>query len=154
MLQKTGRWNAMHVRIAWEIFYDQQKQVSEKNSSKLGSSDLLRGPPGSASLSSSRMYSSLSRPPELGPTMIPGPGPANRIESSFLSNHITPSIPGLSRLRYEANSSSTPGTNPAFHHPGITPTTISGPPPGSMFSRDPIPTGLSLPTPLNHDAWR
>lgn len=28
--QKTGRWNAMHVRIAWEIYYHQNKQNSEK----------------------------------------------------------------------------------------------------------------------------
>ncbi|XP_017110854.1 nuclear pore complex protein DDB_G0274915 [Drosophila elegans] len=28
--KKTGRWNAMHVRIAWEIYYHQNKQSSEK----------------------------------------------------------------------------------------------------------------------------
>ncbi|XP_070132401.1 serine-rich adhesin for platelets isoform X4 [Drosophila bipectinata] len=28
--RKTGRWNAMHVRIAWEIYYHQNKQSSEK----------------------------------------------------------------------------------------------------------------------------
>jgi len=28
--QKTGRWNAMHVRIAWEIYYHQNKQSPEK----------------------------------------------------------------------------------------------------------------------------
>ncbi|XP_034489322.1 mucin-3A isoform X2 [Drosophila innubila] len=29
--KKTGRWNAMHVRIAWEIYYHQNKQSSEKS---------------------------------------------------------------------------------------------------------------------------
>ncbi|EDV46940.1 mucin-19 [Drosophila erecta] len=28
--KKTGRWNAMHVRIAWEIYYHQNKQSPEK----------------------------------------------------------------------------------------------------------------------------
>lgn len=32
-LQKTGRWNAMHVRIAWEIYHHQAKQNPEKASS-------------------------------------------------------------------------------------------------------------------------
>ncbi|KAH8238367.1 hypothetical protein KR032_005188, partial [Drosophila birchii] len=29
--KKTGRWNAMHVRIAWEIYYHQNKQSSDKS---------------------------------------------------------------------------------------------------------------------------
>lgn len=31
--QKTGRWNAMHVRIAWEIYHHQAKQNPDKVSS-------------------------------------------------------------------------------------------------------------------------
>ncbi|RZF36684.1 hypothetical protein LSTR_LSTR016222 [Laodelphax striatellus] len=27
--KKTGKWNAMHVRIAWEIYHHQQKQAAE-----------------------------------------------------------------------------------------------------------------------------
>jgi hypothetical protein len=29
LLQKTGKWNAMHVRIAWEIYNHQQKAKAE-----------------------------------------------------------------------------------------------------------------------------
>uniref|UniRef100_A0A1B6C7C7 Uncharacterized protein n=1 Tax=Clastoptera arizonana TaxID=38151 RepID=A0A1B6C7C7_9HEMI len=46
--KKTGKWNAMHVRIAWEIYHHQQKQAAEvKVGVSLGTSnkgDLLRPP--------------------------------------------------------------------------------------------------------------
>ena len=32
MLQKTGKWNAMHVRIAWEIYNHQQKAKTDAKS--------------------------------------------------------------------------------------------------------------------------
>ncbi|XP_017082044.1 serine-rich adhesin for platelets isoform X2 [Drosophila eugracilis] len=37
--KKTGRWNAMHVRIAWEIYYHQNKQSSEKTGFPAASSN-------------------------------------------------------------------------------------------------------------------
>ncbi|XP_016983568.1 mucin-12 [Drosophila rhopaloa] len=37
--KKTGRWNAMHVRIAWEIYYHQNKQSSEKTGFPTASSN-------------------------------------------------------------------------------------------------------------------
>ena len=56
MFQKTGKWNAMHVRIAWEIYNHQQKAKSENkngpptsNSLKPHGFELLnkpQGPPG------------------------------------------------------------------------------------------------------------
>ena len=36
--QKTGKWNAMHVRIAWEIYNHQQKQKSESKEKSTSSS--------------------------------------------------------------------------------------------------------------------
>ena len=33
VLQKTGKWNAMHVRIAWEIYNHQQKAKTDAKSS-------------------------------------------------------------------------------------------------------------------------
>lgn len=50
-LQKTGKWNAMHVRIAWEVYHHQQKEAKGGTIKP----DLLRTPshlfpPGAASL--------------------------------------------------------------------------------------------------------
>ena len=53
--QKTGKWNAMHVRIAWEIYNHQQKQKSDKGGTKSSSK--------SSALSSSLPTSSSSKPP-------------------------------------------------------------------------------------------
>ncbi|XP_068154869.1 LOW QUALITY PROTEIN: mucin-19 [Drosophila tropicalis] len=51
-LMKSGRWNAMHVRIAWEIYYHQNKQNSDKaagcpmpGSSSFGNSSVSGGNP-------------------------------------------------------------------------------------------------------------
>ncbi|PNF16642.1 hypothetical protein B7P43_G06435, partial [Cryptotermes secundus] len=40
---KSGRWNAMHVRIAWEIYHHQQKQQQEAKAGA-GKAELLRPP--------------------------------------------------------------------------------------------------------------
>lgn len=58
LFQKPGKWCAVHVRIAWEIYHHQQKQNSDKGSDSKPSdplrppSHLLQGP-------------SLARPPDL-----------------------------------------------------------------------------------------
>lgn len=160
---KTGRWNAMHVRIAWEIYYHQQKQAPEKPSAKLGSTaDLLQPPSGAAGVGGgpgAPIFPTLPRPPDLGPSMLAGPGPSHRYESSLLGHsHLTPSVPGLTGMRYPGGGApGPPGAPPSaatFHHPGVTPTSIPGPPPGSMFSRESIPTGLTVPQPTPHETWR
>lgn len=47
--QKTGKWNAMHVRIAWEIYNHQQKQKGDKKADNplvpSTSSSLSKAPP-------------------------------------------------------------------------------------------------------------
>ena len=56
-LQKTGKWNAMHVRIAWEIYNHQQKQKgSDKKDNPLvpstsSTSSLAKATPTAASIS-------------------------------------------------------------------------------------------------------
>ena len=42
--QKTGKWNAMHVRIAWEIYNHQQKQKSESKEKSSSSSSVGTSP--------------------------------------------------------------------------------------------------------------
>lgn len=44
--QKTGKWNAMHVRVAWEIYHHQQKSGEAKGSITTAkpTTDLLRPP--------------------------------------------------------------------------------------------------------------
>lgn len=75
--KKTGKWNAMHVRIAWEIYHHQAKQNPDKAASMKTATDMLRPP--------SHMYpptaAGLVRPHDLPssaypPTGLPGrPGP-------------------------------------------------------------------------------
>nr|XP_027233010.1 autism susceptibility gene 2 protein homolog [Penaeus vannamei] len=155
---KTGRWNAMHVRIAWEIYYHQQKQTPEKPGAKLGGPDLLRPPPGPGvgTTAGAPIFPTLPRPPDLGPSILAGPGPSHRFDSPLLGHHLTPSVPGLGGMRYPGGAPPGPSAPPpsGFHHVGVTPTSIPGPPPGSMFSRESLPPGLTVPQPTPHDAWR
>lgn len=74
LFQKTGRWNAMHVRVAWEIYHHQAKQNPEKASSVAGvkPDNMLRPhmypPPASPSV---------PRPHEMTPAPPPGfPNPS------------------------------------------------------------------------------
>ena len=163
----------MHVRVAWEIYYHQQKQAAEKSAtgaSKMsGSGSDLLHPPGvglsHSNPNASSMFSALQRPslpPPPSHSLIPptpgGPPSAHRFESpsmhSASSSHLTPSIPGLGGIRYPGGEQQPPPHGSTFHHPGVTPTAISGPPPGSMFSRESF-SGLSYPTPSTaHDPWR
>jgi hypothetical protein len=47
LFQKSGKWNAMHVRIAWEIYHHQQKQQAEaKAGSVVNTKTELLRPPG------------------------------------------------------------------------------------------------------------
>lgn len=149
----------MHVRVAWEIYYHQQKQAAEKSSvaNKMPGADMLRPPTGLPHSASPSMFSALPRPPNLPPPSMMGgaPGPSHRFESAALmsQSHLSPSIPGLGSIRYPPASHH---MSSSFHPPGVTPTAISGPPPGSMFSREGFTSvGLNYPTPAAaHDPWR
>lgn len=69
--QKTGKWNAMHVRIAWEIYHHQQ-QKQQAADIKPSKSELLTRTP-------SHLFPPSARTPhELSPFSTPHrpPGPA------------------------------------------------------------------------------
>merc|ERR1739842_227956 len=91
-----------------------------------------------------------------------GSGPSH-LPPGLSHASLTPSIPGLAGLRYAAAASGAGGAPPppgpggapsSFHQ--ATPTSMPGHvgAPGSMFSRDGLPPGLSLPMPTSADAWR
>ncbi|KAK9503465.1 hypothetical protein O3M35_010014 [Rhynocoris fuscipes] len=93
---KTGKWNAMHVRVAWEIYHHQQKggiAGDSKVGTLVGKSDLLRppthmfGPPPHA-------YPPAHRAP---PTFDPAPPPTfPPIGGSMFGRYgPTPSFPSL-----------------------------------------------------------
>lgn len=94
--QKTGRWNAMHVRIAWEIYHHQAKQNPDKAPpAGMGAkTDLLR-PPSHSIFSGT---SALPRHPDLTSSAFPASGLPGRptfdpspIPTSFLgtpSSHL------------------------------------------------------------------
>uniref|UniRef100_A0AAR5QAP4 Uncharacterized protein n=1 Tax=Dendroctonus ponderosae TaxID=77166 RepID=A0AAR5QAP4_DENPD len=72
-IMKSGKWNAMHVRVAWEIYHHQQKSGDAKGtlsgiapkSGVPSTADLLRAP---SHLFSPGMH---QRPPELSPYTSP-----------------------------------------------------------------------------------
>ncbi|CAG7720779.1 unnamed protein product [Allacma fusca] len=88
-VMKAGRWNAMHVRIAWEIYQDQQKGGGGENKggnsssspvkssllvSSANSNPIVPPPPTSSGLAADllrqppqHVFAGLSRPPDVGP---------------------------------------------------------------------------------------
>lgn len=97
--QKTGRWNAMHVRIAWEIYYHQNKQNPDKlaaaNSSSVGPGSASNpSTPGAATSSSSASVTptatSISQSMAVSQGLGAGPSP------SIVSSLSMKSSPALS----------------------------------------------------------
>ncbi|XP_059480502.1 autism susceptibility gene 2 protein homolog isoform X2 [Neocloeon triangulifer] len=99
---KTGKWNAMHVRIAWEIHYRQQDKAAEAKSAAIAAgkqlpADLLRPPSGPHHLLGGPLP-----PPSLNPgstafSALQPPGPPHHRPApfepppgSFLSPHMSP----------------------------------------------------------------
>ncbi|KAL7028373.1 hypothetical protein ACKWTF_005815 [Chironomus riparius] len=86
---KTGRWNAMHVRIAWEIYHHQAKQNPEKASSAAGvkPEQMLRPmypPPSSPSVRQHEMTQPPSFPQTAPPSMQGRP--FDPMTANFLSS--------------------------------------------------------------------
>ncbi|KAK9718656.1 Autism susceptibility 2 protein [Popillia japonica] len=123
---KTGKWNAMHVRIAWEIYHHQQKSGEAKSGV---AKDLLRPPTHlfSPSVHPSRPHE-MPFPPSLGPHRPPTYDQPPHHGSLFTAptSHI-------------GRSSISPFTRIA----------TSGPP----FSVSPFASGRDLGLQL-HDPWR
>ncbi|GLH00958.1 Uncharacterized protein GBIM_07203, partial [Gryllus bimaculatus] len=141
---KTGRWNAMHVRIAWEIYHHQQKQQAEAKAGAAKPPDLLRPPnhlfPGG--------LAPPPRPHDLpsfastltahrGPPFDAGPHP-----SSFLNPPTAPHL-GTGVSPFGRYPSTFTGANSAFPSLGATASVF--PPP-----RDMPPLGPLGPV---HDPW-
>ncbi|CAG2162010.1 unnamed protein product, partial [Oppiella nova] len=151
---KSGRWCAMHVRIAWEIYHHQQKQqqmdLSHKSgvpsgtgASKSGSSDLLRPlnhmfslgprtqelPPFSSPL--------MSAAPSRTPFDSPLPSHHNQFGSTPPSPHLSSRTTNFTRFPSFGNFSSL----------GLPP--VAGPPTpsGTLFGPTPISGARDLPIP-------
>ena len=81
--QKTGKWNAMHVRIAWEIYNHQQKQKGDKKADNplvpSTSSSLSKAGPPTASpastIASASSKQSASADVQITGQKRPAPGP-------------------------------------------------------------------------------
>ncbi|XP_052562443.1 proline-rich protein 36 isoform X6 [Culex pipiens pallens] len=136
--KKTGKWNAMHVRIAWEIYHHQAKQNPDKAASMKTASDMLRPP--------SHMYppssGGLVRPHDLPSSAYPPTGMPGRPGNPYESAPLPPSFMGS-----------------AASHLGVSPfgryaSPYGGSPFGGMspFSRE-MQMGSQLPGAL-HDPWR
>ncbi|XP_041451834.1 serine-rich adhesin for platelets [Drosophila obscura] len=98
--KKTGRWNAMHVRIAWEIYYHQNKQSSDKTGCPTGgnnaignlsstnasitASNLITGSGGSIIVSTASTINNVGTASAIGGGIVSaiGPTPSISIKSS------------------------------------------------------------------------
>ncbi|KAL1498210.1 hypothetical protein ABEB36_009046 [Hypothenemus hampei] len=159
-LMKTGKWNAMHVRVAWEIYHHQQKSGDAKGS--LNSMTPKPGVPSTADLlrAPSHLFSPglHSRPPELTPYPPPGTLSGHRpVGFEQPGGHHPGSLfaapPGsLGKSPFSNASSMSPFTRYGAGPLGSgTPSPFSMSPFGTAASRDAAHLGLS---PLHHDPWR
>ncbi|CAB3370286.1 Hypothetical predicted protein [Cloeon dipterum] len=149
-VQKSGKWNAMHVRIAWEIHSKQQNKAAEVKAAviaagKQPSADLLRPPSGPH-----HMLGGPLPPPQMNPAStafaaLQPPAPPHHRPSpfveppppaSFLSPHLSP-FPRF----------------PGFAPPGASPFSGLSPlgTPGVFPGREINPLG-QLASPV-HDQW-
>ncbi|XP_076274162.1 tay bridge kinase isoform X8 [Rhynchophorus ferrugineus] len=155
-VMKTGKWNAMHVRVAWEIYHHQQKSGDAKGAlaavaAKPGvhsASDLLRAP---SHLFSPGMH---TRPPELAPyppTALSSHRPVGFEQPPHHAGSLFAGPPGhLGKSPFSAGSSISPFTRYATGPLGASTTSpFSVSPFGA--SREAAHLGLS---PLHHDPWR
>lgn len=121
---KSGRWCAMHVRIAWEIYHHQQKQQAETqkpsgtsasaiSTATKSASDLLRPP--------NHLFASLPRPPDL----------------AFSSSLLGAAASVHSRAPYDVSPQHNTFLGPSPAHLGVSPFARPGYPgfgtPGSSF---------------------
>ncbi|XP_072394312.1 uncharacterized protein [Diabrotica undecimpunctata] len=147
---KTGKWNAMHVRVAWEIYHHQQKSGEAKGSlasataAAKSSADMLRPP---THLFSPSVH---SRPPhELSPFPM------------SLSSHRPP---GFDQPHHPGSLFSSPaghlGKSPFTASSAMSPFTRYGAGPlgaasTSPFTMSPFARESHLGLgPLHHDPWR
>ena len=121
-LQKTGKWNAMHVRIAWEIYNHQQKQKSEsKEKSSTPSSTATSTSSTKPSTSSSASLGSTTNSVGINPSSLSTPPIGSKPASSDISGRAPP-VPGASDLSNNKTPSSDllrAGAHSALFAPGV-----------------------------------
>lgn len=172
-LQKTGKWNAMHVRVAWEIYHHQQKSGDAKGTlagitPKPGvpnTADLLRAP---SHLFSPGLH---PRPSELSPyppSALGGHRPVGFDQPPHHPGSLFAAPPGHLGTRKTFQRSFSRLTE--FDYAGKSPfTTASSMSPFTRYAGAPLGTGAGSPFSmgpfgpsrealglgsLHHDPWR
>ncbi|XP_039153263.1 serine-rich adhesin for platelets [Drosophila simulans] len=177
--KKTGRWNAMHVRIAWEIYYHQNKQSPEKQpgfptaSSNAGSinapippGNMISGGGGGMASGASTPVNNVAAIPAVGGGVLVSNGPPSVLGMKTTPNLGMSSAPQhiLHRASEMPPSAAFPGGLPgrlAFETSPLAASFIGAPPSHigtavSPFGRYVTPFGF---TGLTHfgghlDSWR
>lgn len=125
---KSGRWCAMHVRIAWEIYNHQQKQQAEAHKVSAGAVAAVAAAAKAADL--------IRQPSHIFPTLHRPHGHEIPLTSSSASSLIGPGGPykrsGHPRAPFEAalHHNSFLGPNAAHLPPGVSPFARPAYPPG------------------------
>ncbi|XP_031629272.1 autism susceptibility gene 2 protein homolog isoform X3 [Contarinia nasturtii] len=160
---KPGRWNAMHVRIAWEILHHQKKENPDKTSTTPNLAKAAATPsemhrPPSHIFSSANV---LQRPPEMSTTFPPGlprPYDTGSIPSGFLAagptSHLGNAVSPFGRYASPFNNFPSLtfgrdipiGAPPTLHDPwrNPLPRAVAGYPPAWTFKPDPAIEALRL----------
>ncbi|BES97798.1 Hypothetical protein NTJ_10608 [Nesidiocoris tenuis] len=149
---KSGKWNAMHVRVAWEIYHHQQKSAggeAKVSGPLIGKSDFMRPP--------THMFGPPPAPHPPPPTHAPHPppphpftAPTHRSVPANAYEHGPPTFPpslGSSVFgRYPPTGPSFPTALPTFPHAGALHDPWGRMPPRAMapqgFPAPPSPWGL------------
>ncbi|KAK9883849.1 hypothetical protein WA026_002047 [Henosepilachna vigintioctopunctata] len=134
---KTGKWNAMHVRVAWEIYHHQQKSGEAKGTAV--KTELLRPPTHlfSPNVHSTRPHE-LAFPPTLSSHRPPGfdqPHPSSLFAAH--PSHLTKSFPGSTLSPFNRYGST--------GFPGAT---------TSPFGMSPFSNARDMGLGSLHDPWR
>ncbi|XP_074031929.1 tay bridge kinase isoform X2 [Leptinotarsa decemlineata] len=149
--KKSGKWNAMHVRVAWEIYHHQQKSGEAKGSITTAKppGDLLRPP---THLFSPSVHS--QRPPhDLSPfpLSLSGHRPPGYDQPHHPGSLFSAPPGHLGKSPFTANSAMSPFTRYGGSHLGASGT--------SPFSMSPFAAAAAREShlglgPLHHDPWR
>ncbi|CAB0004569.1 unnamed protein product [Nesidiocoris tenuis] len=152
IVNKSGKWNAMHVRVAWEIYHHQQKSAggeAKVSGPLIGKSDFMRPP--------THMFGPPPAPHPPPPTHAPHPppphpftAPTHRSVPANAYEHGPPTFPpslGSSVFgRYPPTGPSFPTALPTFPHAGALHDPWGRMPPRAMapqgFPAPPSPWGL------------
>ncbi|CAG9857825.1 unnamed protein product [Phyllotreta striolata] len=153
---KTGKWNAMHVRVAWEIYHHQQKSGEAKGT-------LASATAAVAAAAAAKSSSDLLRPPTHLFSSRPPPPPPHELSPypMSLGGHRPP--PGFDQPHHPGSLFTTPGghlaKSPFSAASTLSPFARYGPGPlgssaTSPFSMSPFARDAGHLAALHHDPWR